>query len=185
MCVQDKWERWTWDKELPLCCCLLIKGLFNPFIIITHSNYCMHLISGPGSEIMKNANWQCAHLAHYVQCWCAYTCNRLVLSSLALSSTYAGLPVSPWLTSKRNPPTPSKTAILPFCLWLIGCGLIPSLLQPVPIVSRSQREACGWKTDSLSKVNAWRGWISTNWTIIHLQLPAATCILLREGRMER
>lgn len=66
MCVQDKWERWTRDKELPLCCCLLIKGLFNPFIIITCSNYCMHLILGPERETMKNANGRCAHLAHYV-----------------------------------------------------------------------------------------------------------------------
>lgn len=35
--VQDKWERWTWEKWLCLSCFLLIKGLFNPFVIITYS----------------------------------------------------------------------------------------------------------------------------------------------------
>lgn len=41
--VKDKWERWTWDKHLLLYCCLLIKGLFNPFIIITYSAHRSYL----------------------------------------------------------------------------------------------------------------------------------------------
>lgn len=99
------------------------------------------------------------------------------------------------LTHFKENPHPSKSAILLGAyVWLIGCGLIPSLLQPVPIVSHSQRAACGWRTDWLSKVNAWHGcmgWgciLLPSLTIIHLQFPAAICILLwvvEKGARER
>lgn len=102
-------------------------------------------------------------------------------------------PVSPSLLDslQREPPSLSKCHS-PWCLWLIGCGLIPTLLQPVPIVSHSQRAACGWRTDWLSEqtpdmdIWAWRGCIlSPGETIIHLQPSAAICILLGERNRAR
>lgn len=88
---------------------------------------------------------------------------------------------------KEKPPHPSKkNSHSPFLL--MADRLWPHSLTTAACphcVPLSEREACGWKTDSLSKVNAWRGWISPNWTIIHLQLPAATCILLRESEKKK
>lgn len=67
------------------------------------------------------------NFAHYMLCRRAHTCTLLALTALALSIslTHAGLPISPWLTSKRTP-IPLK---VPFSLVLMADRLWPHSLS--------------------------------------------------------
>lgn len=112
--VQDKWERWTWDKRLPLSCCLLIKGPFNPFVIIAYSAHHIHLAYlAPGALWLQNANRQYTYFAHYAVCRRAHSCTLLALSALC-SLYFVDSCRSPHLslTHFKENPHPSKSAIL-------------------------------------------------------------------------
>lgn len=107
--------------------------------------------------------------------------------AVLVSLTHAGLPISPWLTSKRSP----ILLKVPFSLVLMADRLWPHSLSAaacphcVPL-----SESSVWVEDRpalQSECLTWMygGWgclLSPSWTIIHLQFPAAVCFLLWERR---
>lgn len=190
--VQDKWERWTCEKKLHLCCFFLIKSSLNPFIIITYSTHHIsltYLAPGAYDYRMQIGNiptlliMQCADVHTHLHPPCP-------LCTCSISLTHAGLPISPWLTSKRTP-IPLK---VPFSLVLMADRLWPHSLSAaasshcVPLSESSM-----WVEDRLALQSECLTWMYGLGVYplseLNYHPPAIPCCHMhpsrREGKRER
>lgn len=145
--------------------CLLIKGLIIRFYNPRLSN--MPLIYSRRCRSLPNAN----RATYIFSSLCSLHLARPIVHLWALSVWFSSF--LPRLSLTHFKAHPSKECHSPWCLWLIGCGLIPvycSSLSPLCPTLAEHRVGGGQgrlsKSECLTRMYAW-GW-GRPITTIHL-----------------